>query len=286
MAKVFLNDKLLEAENARISVADAGFLYGAGLFETMRAQNGTVFCLLDHLDRLLLSADRLGFNLPHDRSALAAAIDSVLQANQFPEARLRLTVSAGSVAPGADEPMPTVLITAVKLQAYPEEYYKDGVIVVLCPSRQNPSDPTTGHKSTSCFSRMLALQQARTRKAAEALWFTSEGNLAEGCISNVFLVKDGKLFTPPLDTPVLPGVARATVCKIALRNKLELVEKALRIDDLLGAHEVFVSNVIMKVMPVVAIEKHTVGQGKVGPITEDLKHDFTDEIERQCREQA
>ena len=286
MPKVFLNDKLLEAEDARISVADAGFLYGAGLFETMRAQNGTVFCLEDHLDRLLFSVAKLGFHMPQDRASLSTAIDSVLQANQLQEARLRLTISAGSVTAASDEPVPSLLITATKLQAYPEEYYRDGVIVVLCPYRQNPADPAAGHKSTSYFSRMLALQQARSQKAAEALWFTTEGNLAEGCISNVFLVKDGKLFTPPLDTPVLPGVARATVCKIAQKNKLELVEQALRIDDLLGAHEVFISNVIMKVMPVVAIEKHTVGAGTVGPVTEDLKHSFNDEIDQQCRGQA
>jgi D-amino acid aminotransferase len=286
MGKVFLNDKLVEAEDAKISVADAGFLYGAGLFETMRAQNGTIFCLKDHMDRLLFSAAKLGFNLPQDPSTLSAALNDVLQANQLQEARLRLTVSAGAVTAGQDEPVPTLLITAARLQAYPEEYYRDGVIVVLCPYRQNPTDPTAGHKSTSYFSRMLALQQARTQKAAESLWFTTEGNLTEGCISNVFLVKDGQLLTPPIETPVLPGVARETVCQIAVRNKLELVEKPLRIDDLLGAHEVFVSNVIMKVMPVVAIEKHAVGEGKVGPITEDLKHSFNDEIDRQCGGQA
>jgi len=286
MAQVYLNDKLVEAEDARISVADAGFLHGAGLFETMRAQNGKVFYLKDHLDRLCFSVKKLGFNLPLDRSALSAAIDSVLQANQLQEARLRLTLSAGALSVASDEPVPSLLITATQLTPYPEAYYKDGVMVVLCPYRQNPKDPTAGHKSTSYFSRMLALQQARTRKAAEALWFTTEGKLAEGCISNVFLVKDGKLFTPPIETPVLPGVAREAICKIAVRDKLELVEDTLTIDDLLGAHEVFISNVIMKVMPVVAIEKHTVGAGKVGPITEDLKHSFNDEIDRHCRGQA
>ena len=286
MSKVFLNDKLVDASDARISIGDAGFLYGAGLFETMRAQNGKVFCLRDHLDRLCFSAAKLGFNLPHDRSALAHAIDQLLQANELPEARLRLTLTAGCVSDSSDEPVPTLLITATKLTPYPEEYYRDGVMVVLCPYRQNPADPISGHKSTSYFARMLALQQARTQRAAEALWFTTEGQLAEGCISNVFLVKDGALLTPPIETPVLPGVAREVICKIAIRDKLDLVERALTIDDLLGAHEVFISNVIMKVMPVVAIEKHSVGEGKVGPITETLKHCFNDEIEQQCKGQA
>jgi branched-subunit amino acid aminotransferase/4-amino-4-deoxychorismate lyase len=114
---------------------------------------------------------------------------------------------------------------------------------------------------------MLALKQAHEKKAAEALWFTIDGRLAEGCISNVFLVKDSKLFTPTTNTPVLPGIARKTVCELAIANKIELVEKDITIDDLLGANEVFITNVIMQVMPVVGIEKHNVGEGKPGTIT-------------------
>ena len=122
MSKVYLNEKLVDGQDAKISIGDAGFLYGAGLFETMRAQHGTVFCLRDHLDRFLFSVAKLGFNLAHDRASLSAAIDAVLQANEFPEARLRLTLSAVSVSDTSDEPVPTLLVTATKLTPYPEAY--------------------------------------------------------------------------------------------------------------------------------------------------------------------
>jgi branched-subunit amino acid aminotransferase/4-amino-4-deoxychorismate lyase len=138
---------------------------------------------------------------------------------------------------------------------------------------------------------MLALRQAHEKGAAEALWFTIDGQLAEGCVSNVFLIKDSKLFTPRTNTPVLPGIARKTVCELAIENpstslrtgKIELVEKDLTIDDLLGADEVFITNVIMQVMPVVGIEKHNVGESKPGAITKKIQEDYDEFVKNNCR---
>jgi branched-subunit amino acid aminotransferase/4-amino-4-deoxychorismate lyase len=129
---------------------------------------------------------------------------------------------------------------------------------------------------------MLALKQAHEKKAAEALWFTTDGRLAEGCISNVFLVKDSRIFTPTTNTPVLAGIARKTVCELALTNKIELVEKNLSIDDLLDADEVFITNVIMQVMPVVGIEKHTVGDGKPGSVTKRMQEYYNTFVKKVC----
>ena len=279
---VYLNDKLIPADEAAIAISDAGFLYGAGLFETMRVQNSVVFGLTDHLDRLFLSSAKLGFDIPGDRNVLPQAIFTVLQANHLKDARVRLTLSSGSLSTTTDTPTPICLITATQLKAYPDDYYRHGILVALCPYRQNPADPLAGHKTTSYFSRMLGLQEAHQKKAAESLWFTTDGYLSEGCVSNVFLVRENSLMTPPIRTPVLPGVARETVCKIAVRENLDLIEKALTIDDLLGADEIFLTNVIMKVMPVVAIEKHVVGQGKVGSMTTRLISLFEQEIQQQC----
>jgi branched-subunit amino acid aminotransferase/4-amino-4-deoxychorismate lyase len=130
---------------------------------------------------------------------------------------------------------------------------------------------------------MLALKQAHEKKAAEALWFTIDGQLAEGCVSNVFLVKDSKLFTPRTNTPVLPGIARKTVCELAIANKIVLIEKDLTIDDLLDADEVFITNVIMQVMPVVGIEKHNVGQSKPGEITKKIQEHYDKFVKNNCR---
>lgn len=278
MEKVFLNDKLVDIDKAVISVTDAGFLYGAGIFETMLSYKGVVFCLEDHLDRLFFSARCLSINNTYSKKHITEGIYKLLSANKLTDARLRLTLTSGPMA----GQQPTLVITATKLQPYPQQYYKKGVLVILCPFKQNPADPIYGNKTTSYFPRMIALNLAHKKNATEAVWFTVDNRLAEGCISNIFLVKDSVLYTPPVETPVLAGVARKTVCQIALKNSIDLIEKNLYIDDLLGADEVFLTNVIMKIMPVNGIEKHTVGSGKVGPLTVKLLKYFDEFIKDQC----
>ena len=277
-----MNDKLIDADKACISVRDSGFLYGAGLFETMRSHNGAVFALTDHLDRLFFSARNLSIDNPYDKKYITDAVYEVLHSNKLSDARLRLTFTNGPMVESDQERRPTLLITATKFRSYPPEYYKNGVLVVLCPYRQNPDDPTCGHKTTNYFSRMIALNMAHQKRAAEALWFTTDNRLAEGCVSNVFLVKNSVLFTPPIETPVLAGVARKTICRLALSNSIELIEKGLNIEDLLGADEVFLTNVIMQVMPINRVEKHAVGDGKVGIVTKSLRKIFTEYLEEEC----
>ena len=282
MEKVFLNDKLIDTEKARISATDSGFLYGAGLFETMRSYNGVVFALKDHLERLFTSAGALFINNPFDEEYLTDAIYKVLKANKLTDARLRLTLSNGPMAGAEEQLKPTLLITATKLQPYPGEYYKKGVMVILSASRQNTFEPTCGHKTTSYFSRMITLNMAHQQRAAEALWFTTDNRLAEGCVSNVFVVKDSVIHTPGIETPVLAGIARKTVCEIASTNSIKLVEKDLYINDVLGADEIFLTNVIMQIMPVNKVEKHIVGDGKVGVMTQRLQISFDELVESQC----
>lgn len=282
--KVFLNDKLVDIDKACISVTDSGFLYGAGLFETMRSYNGVVFALDDHLDRLFFSARSLSIESSYDRKFITDAIYKTLQANKLTDARLRLTLTGGPMSEPEEKRRATLLITATEIRPYPPEYYRNGVLVVLCLFRQNVSEPIYRHKTTNYFSRMIALKLAHQKRAAEALWFTVDNRLAEGCISNVFLVKDSVLYTPPIKTPVLAGVARKTVCQIALKNSIKLIEKDLSIDDLLAADEIFLTNVIMQIMPVSAVEKHKVGDGKVGPMTRKLQKKFDEFIKTQCRQ--
>jgi len=281
--QVFLNDKLVDIDKACISVTDSGFLYGAGLFETMRSHNGVVFALTDHLDRLFASAEALSINNTYDRQYITEAINKVLHTNKLTDARLRLTLTNGPMAEIEEQRKSILLITATKLQSYPPEYYTKGVTVVLCPFKQNPLDPVSGRKTISYFPRMIALNLAHQKRAAEALWFTVDNRLAEGCISNVFLVKDSELFTPPVTTPVLAGVARKTVFRLADRNSIKLTEKDLSIDDVLGADEIFLTNVIMQVMPIIQVEKHIVGDGRVGPVTKKLHQSFEELVQKECR---
>ncbi len=280
--QVFLNDGLVDAGEAKISAFDGGFLYGAGLFETMRAGNGRVFRLDDHLDRLFQSAAVLAVNVDFDRAYVAEALSELLEANDLTDARIRLTVTGGPMTLEPEDRKCTLLITATKLAPYPDEYYQKGVMVTLSAYRQNPMDPTHGHKTTSYYSRLLALQKAHTLGGAESLWFTVEGYLAEGCVSNVFLVRDGVLLTAPIETPVLPGVARKTICELALEHGLPLEERSLNLDDCLLADEMFLTNVIMQVMPISSIERHEIGEGKPGQITLMLRERFLDYFDTEC----
>jgi branched-chain amino acid aminotransferase len=282
---VFLNDNLIDIKEARVSVTDSGFLHGAGLFETMRSRNGVVFRLEDHLERLWSSARALSISHPYEKSDICKAIGRVLQANQLPEARLRLTLTNGPLMTPEEQRRPTLLVTATGFRPYPAEYYRTGARVILCPFRQNATDPTCGHKTTSYYPRLLALNLAHQKHAAEALWFTTDNRLAEGCVSNVFLVKNSVVHTPPLETPVLAGIARRMIRQLAQRQSFELVEKDLYIADVLNADEVFLTNIIMDVLPVINIERHTVGNGEVGPVAKRLREGFLHAIEQECRRQ-
>ncbi|MHC4265073.1 MAG: aminotransferase class IV [Planctomycetota bacterium] len=282
--QVFLNDKLVDKNKAFVSTSDSGFLYGAGLFETMRSYKGIVFLLEDHLDRLFCSAGVLGIETNYDKKFITDAIYNLLEANKLADARLRLTLTSGPFSKEGKEQKSTLLITATQLQPYPQEYYQKGVLVVLCPYRQNTKDPVCGHKTTNYFSRMLALRLAHQKRAAEALWFTETNYLAEGCISNIFLVKDSTLFTPRTETPILPGIARKTTLQIAAEQSVKLQEKSLSIDDVLEAEEIFLTNTIMQILPVYAVENHAVGNGKMGPVTKKLMKYYEEFVKKECEQ--
>lgn len=276
--KVFLNNEIIDSSQAKVNCSDGGFLYGAGLFETMRASNGVVFALDEHLDRLFASAEKLKINLRGDKKFIADAVYETLNANELKEARIRITATSGAM--GTETPEPTLYVTASEFAAYPKEYYEKGILVILNSYRQNPADILSGHKTTSYFARISALGVAHQKRAAEALWFTVDHRLAEGCVSNVFLVKNSVLYTPPLTTGVLPGIARKTVLKLAADNAIKCEQKDLSINDLLGADEVFITNVIMQVMPVTSIEAHSVGNAKPGTVTKKIMALYTDHFNK------
>jgi branched-chain amino acid aminotransferase len=280
--KVFLNDNLVDLEEARVSVTDSGLLYGAGLFETMRSRNGIVFRLQDHMERLFYSAQALSIVHSHNRERIGEAIRRLLEANELADARIRLTLTGGPLAQSEPERQATLAITATAFTPYPPDYYRAGVMVILCPFRQNTTDPTHGHQTTSFLPRLLALNLARQRRATEALWFTQDSRLADGCLSSVFLVKDSILKAPPIEVPALADPARRVIRQLAQQQSLELVEKDLYIADVLEADEIFLSNVVMEVLPVVGVERHTVGEGKIGPVTKKLAEGFAQAIEQEC----
>ena len=281
---VSLNGVLTPAEDAKVSVFDSGFMQGIGLFETMRAYAGRVFRLERHLDRLANSARALGWAVVPDADDLAENVHQVLSAARAADTRVRLTVTTGSLHATDDEGPPrlTIVATASTGHAYPDECYATGVTVLVAECRQSAGDPTVGHKTTSYFARLASLRAAHAQGAMEALWLTPEDCLAEGAISNVFAVRHEELWTPPLDTPVLPGITRATVIELAAALEIPVREQPLTLDDARAADELFLTNSMMELMPVVRIEREPIGNGKPGEITRRLALAYSDLVAREC----
>lgn len=281
---IYINGSFLPEAEAMINVDDGGWLHGAGLFETMRAERGRVFRFEQHIARLRRSAEVI--LRPLERNVLpdVNVVTELLRRNELSSARLRLTVSAGSMRSDSEgEPPPlTVCLTASPLVQYPPSMYEKGVHVVICPHRVSPSDPIAGHKTTSYLPRLIGLRSAQTAGCLDALWFTTNNHLAEGCISNVFVVTKGVLRTPPLNTPVLPGIARSVVLGLAESLSIKSREEPLTINDLLDAGEVFLTNAIMHVMPVVRVEKHDIGAERPGSITKALTNAFRRLVDQEC----
>jgi len=271
--KVYLNGEIMNMADASISVSNPGVLHGVGLFETLRSYEGRPFRLDQHMERLKNSAKKLRIAVDDVIDEVPTAIQKVLEANALKDARIRFTI----MPPNAwDEASRSILLVAAQqLAGYPPELYAKGMTVFICTDyRQSSQDPLAGHKTTSYFPRLLALQTAQKRQCGEALWFTPDNLLAEGCISNVFIVKEEKLRTPPLNTPVLPGITRAVVLELAKENNIPAEETSCTIDDLLDADEVFLTNSIMEVMPVTRIERRLIADEKPGQVTNRLRQAY------------
>ncbi|QOV89881.1 aminotransferase class IV [Humisphaera borealis] len=298
MSFAWINGSFIDEESATISIRDTGLLHAAGVFTTMRAYGGSVFMLDRHLARVRESCDALFVPLQQRDEAIAAATTELLQRNGLAEARLRLTVTRGRATQDPLHGMrlePTVLLTAAPLEPYPQEYYQKGMtVIVLDEQKLNPYDLQAGHKTLNYFSRLSALKEANRRQAGEALWFNVHNYLQCGSITNVLIVKDGRLVTPPTNeelreesirqlTPypksnVLPGVTRSVVFDLAAEAGIEVVKRGVSISDLLEADEVFITNSNMGIMPVCRIERKAIGGDKPGKVTLGLMEAYAEAV--------
>jgi branched-subunit amino acid aminotransferase/4-amino-4-deoxychorismate lyase len=285
--KTYLNGQMLDDSQALVSAQDAGFQHAVGLFETMFAHNGKVFRLDRHLARLKRSAGELGLAAEMDTAPLADAVNQTLVENKLEHARLRLTVTAGTLsmlrsADGEDalKVVQTVCVQAQQPTAFAPGYFDNGVRVRLYGQGANPFDITAGHKTLNYWARLRSLRQAAASDCAEAIWLSVTNHLASGAVSNLFLVKDGALLTPiargeekpeALPAPVLPGITREAVVEAAEARGIAVKKQMLSVEDLLEADEVFLTNSNWKVLPVVAVEQKDIADGKVGSITSKLR---------------
>ncbi|MDP6381399.1 MAG: aminotransferase class IV [Phycisphaerae bacterium] len=282
---VYINGEIVPESEARVSPGDAGFLLGAGIFETMRAYGCPVFRLGAHLARLRRGAEEFGIDVVESDEDLRSAIAEVMRQNDVADARLRLTATRGPMGrdlTGEGTPeRATVVISAVAVVPYPDELYARGMTVIASKIRVNESDPTTFHKTTNYLPRLLALKEAHEAGCGEALMFNSKNHVAECATSNIFFVCNGRLLTPPVSEGLLPGITRQVVLKLAAELDIPAEEKVLVVDDLLSAEEIFLTNSIMELMPVCRFEQRPVGREKRGPVTGRLAGAYKAAVEKE-----
>lgn len=269
---VYLNGCLTPISQARLSPLDYGFLYGYGLFETMRAYSGHVFRLEAHLARLHQAAKVLGMSL-RVIPDLPKAVYDTLEANHLTSARIRLTLSGGPGGPAPDIttcPEPTVLITARDYVPRPDGVYRQGFKVVVSSVGRNVHSPASGMKSLSYLDNLLARREARLAGADEAILVNEKGFIAEGSTSNVFFISGNVLFTPGEDSGILPGITRAVVIDLARSARIEAVEKKVSLEEFAAADEAFCTNSLIEIMPITMFGEKAIGPAVPGVITETL----------------
>jgi len=274
MAWLYLNGEIIEDKDAAISVDDRGFLLGDGLFETMRAYGGRVFRLNAHLARLRESAEFLRISCDLTDADVGEAISELLERNACPDAYVRLTLTRGPLEKGLrldGSGRPTVLIRVRPFSPHPDELYKRGARLVLSSVRRNSASDLPRHKTLNYLPCLLAKQGAVDAGAFGAVMLNEYGQVAEESLSNLFIVREGRLATPPVHCGLLPGITRAVVMELAGANDVPCDERVLSPADLFGADECFLTNTLMEIMPVRSLDRRPVGGGKPGPLTVRLQ---------------
>lgn len=276
--KIWLNGNFINEEEAKADILDPGFLYGQGVFETMRAYKGEVFRLDSHIGRLLNSFPVVNIKSDIKPELLKKAVKQSLKENGLKGAYVRLTVWQGKDKAEA----------AVFARAYnflnKEDYRKGFKAIISKTFRQNESSPLAKIKSSNCLHFLLAYQQARRNNTDEALLLDTRGFLAEASRANIFIVKDNSLLTPSLDCGCLAGITRDTVFAVARGEKFRVIEAKISREDLEKADEAFLTNSLIEIMPLVSVDGRPVKKGRPGKITELLLKRYQGFIQGSCGE--
>jgi len=276
--KIWLDGRVVDPADARISVLDHGLLYGDGVFEGIRIYGRRVFRLGDHLARLAVSARALGLEIPGGDEALREVVlatgRAFLAASGGDEGYVRLIVTRGDGPLGVDPttcPTPRIVCIADAIRLFPAEKLEQGLDLVTSSVRRPPPDVLDPRvKSLNYLNSVLAKQEARRQGADEALILNQSGQIAEASVANVFAVKQGALATPPATDGALEGITRATVLEIAGSLGLPAAERTLGRVDLLGADEVFLTGTGARIVPVRSLDGRPIGKGGIGAITAQI----------------
>lgn len=265
---IYINNKFHARKNARISVFEHGLLYGDGIFETMKAYDGNVFKIDEHVDRLFKSARLIKLKIPSSKQELKKAICMAIKKNRLKNSYIRLTVTRGTGDTGyTSKSDPNVIIIAKSLAPYPRSIYEKGVSAITYEAERFLPEA----KSTSCLCLVLAKKEAEKKKCFEALLVDDKGLVREGTFSNVFFAGKKNIFTPRGN--ILEGVTRNTIMKIA-KPAMEVRETQIKKKDIHSFDECFLTSTFAEIVPVVKINKRKIGDGHPGPITKRLMHEF------------
>ncbi len=279
MQWLYLNGNLVRRDEATISVLDPAGAHpadpsdGGTLIETFRSHEGRVFRLARHFERLCSGAPVLGLTIPLTLPDLETAVADVLACNEALNARLRLTVSAG---PEGDS---TSVLTANPLTGYPPDLYERGMHVTIADVRRDETSPLSRIKCAAGLrDGVLARERAREAGFDEAIMLNSRGSVAEATVSNLFVVRDGRLLTPTIESGALPGVTRAAVLDLARESAIDVDETEVTLDDLRTSDEAFLTNSVMGVMPLTRLEGAPLGDGDIGQLTQQLSQRYSEAV--------
>jgi branched-chain amino acid aminotransferase len=292
-ATVNVNGRVFDQEHAVISVFDHGFLYGEGVYETLRTYNGQPFLFDRHMRRLRRSADMLALGVPLTNAEIDARFRDTMRTaglggSSDREAYLRILVTRGigelTYDPAAT-PTPSVIVITKPNVSPPADVFERGVKVALVPIvRNHPGSVNPLIKSNNLLNNALAMQEAFRRGGFEGVMRNYRGELAECTQSNLFIVKDGAALTPPLDAGLLPGITREFLFEVGREAGITVREAVLRDDDLFGADESFLTSTTREVVPIVQVDDRTIGSGRPGPITRALLEGYRRKAQSMTRQ--
>lgn len=280
--KIYKNGKLVDAEDATVSVFDHGLLYGDGVFEGIRVYDGVVFTLKEHIDRLYDSARAIALDMPMDPQEMIDAVLETCRVNEIDNGYVRLIVTRGPGTLGLNPYLcddPSVIIIAAAIQLYPEELYESGLrIITAGTSRNHPEALNPRIKSLNYLNNIMAKIEALNAGVMECLLLNHQGYVAEGSGDNVFVVKGKTLLTPPSWCGALEGVTRNKVMELARESGYEVREQVLTRYDIYTADEVFLTGTAAEVISVVEVDKRKIGSGLPGPVQRELSKRFREII--------
>ena len=276
---VYIDGKYYPKSEAKISVYDHGLLYGDGVFEGIRAYNGMVFKLREHINRLYKSAHPIFLKIPLTKAELTEAVLKTLKKNRLTNAYIRLVITRGVGDLGLDPrkcPKPTIIIiTEPLLQLHSVEKVKNGISTIITWVKRNPVDTATHEmKSLNYLNSILGKIEANNTGADEAICLDKTGYVCEGVGENIFIVRNGKLLTPPLSSGALDGITRALIIRIAKKLGIELIERDITPNEMFTADEAFFTGTAAEVAPIVEVNKRMIGVGNPGPVTKRIMEQF------------